>query len=57
MDYKKIEKHEEIIICPECKKKQKAEVIHTFPWWSYAHECTSCNTIIMESEWNVYKKK
>jgi hypothetical protein len=46
-----MKKHKETIECPECKKKQIAEVLHTFPWWSYIHNCVNCNYTIMESEW------
>jgi Zn ribbon nucleic-acid-binding protein len=53
----KLKKHIETIKCPECGKKQKAEVWHTYPWWSYVHTCISCNYLIMESEWDLVKKK
>lgn len=45
--------HPELIICPECKSRQKATVDHTFPFWSYVHVCTECEYIIMESEWEL----
>ncbi len=32
-----MEKHKEIIECPECGKRQTAEVFHPLPWWSYIH--------------------
>lgn len=43
--------HYELIECPECKTEQFALVEHTFPFYSYVHECTGCKYIIMESEW------
>jgi len=46
-----MEKHIEQIECPECGKRQIATVLHTFPWWSYVHDCVSCKYTIMESEW------
>jgi len=46
------ESHEEWIKCPECQKAQKAEVEHTYPFWSYVHFC-ECGFIIGESEWEV----
>ena len=48
---KAMEKHIEQIECPECGKRQIATVLHTFPWWSYVHDCVSCKYTIMESEW------
>ena len=48
-----MESHEEQIKCPECGQIQTAVVLHTFPWWSYIHECEKCKYIIMESEWDV----
>lgn len=47
-----LSKHTETIWCPECEHKQEAEVLHTFPWNTYIHECTNCDYLIMESEWN-----
>jgi len=52
-----MEKHKEKIKCPECGKRQFAEVLHTLPWWSYIHNCVSCRYTIMESEWMIVKKK
>lgn len=46
-----MEKHIEQIECPECGKRQMANVLHTLPWWSYVHDCVSCKYTIMESEW------
>lgn len=46
-----MEKHKEIIECPECGKRQTAEVFHPLPWWSYIHDCIYCKYTIMESEW------
>lgn len=43
--------HAEKIICPECQLIQTAIVEHTFPWWSYVHNCFGCKYVIMESEW------
>ena len=47
-----IEKHAETIICPECNGIQEAEVLHTFPYATYIHDCIHCGYTIMESEWN-----
>lgn len=47
-----MDKHIEIIKCPECNKIQEAIVEHTLPWASYVHTCIGCGYIIMESEWN-----
>jgi uncharacterized Zn finger protein len=44
-----MEKHYEIIKCPECGRHEVAEVLHTVPWYTYIHNCT-CGYIIMESE-------
>lgn len=44
--------HIETIICPECGKIQPAVVEHTWPFYSYVHECHRCHYTIMESEWN-----
>lgn len=43
--------HIETILCPECSHKQEAQVLHTWPWYSYVHWCKNCGYIIMESEW------
>ena len=42
--------HTENIHCPKCGSLQKANVLHTQPFYSYAHEC-SCGYWITESEW------
>jgi len=52
----KAETHMEIIICPNCGKKCIAEVKHTFPFWSYVHEC-DCGYWIMQSEWELAEEK
>ncbi len=39
------------IICPECCDIQDAVVEDAWPFPIYVHTCTSCNYIIMESEW------
>jgi len=44
--------HFEDIKCPGCGSVENAEVLHTWPWWAYVHECTGCGYIIMESEWD-----
>ncbi len=49
------EKHTEKVECPECGHDQMAIVLHTFPWWSYVHECEVCGYMIMESEWATVK--
>lgn len=43
--------HTEIIICPECGKKQRATVKHTIPFYSFVHYCKKCKHIITESDW------
>jgi ssDNA-binding Zn-finger/Zn-ribbon topoisomerase 1 len=48
-----IDKHKERIECPECNKRQIAEVLHTLPFWLYIHNCISCRYTIMESEWTL----
>jgi len=48
----KIDKHEEIIICPNCQYEQIAEVLHTRPYWRYIHVCECCGLTITESEWD-----
>jgi hypothetical protein len=42
--------HQEQIRCPRCGKVEDAEVQHTHPFDSYAHEC-ACGYWITESEW------
>ena len=49
--------HFETIKCPQCETIQNARVEHSFSFWSYVHECTHCNYIITESDWDVIKKK
>jgi hypothetical protein len=46
-----MDKHTETIRCTECEKVQQAEVVHTFPWYTFVHTCEFCEYIIMESEW------
>lgn len=43
--------HFENIVCPECDREQLATVEHTFPFFTYIHECVGCGYTIMESEW------
>lgn len=45
--------HLEKIKCPDCSCVQDGEVMHTFPFWTYIHQCTGCGYTIMESEWNL----
>jgi predicted RNA-binding Zn-ribbon protein involved in translation (DUF1610 family) len=52
----KTESHTQIIICPNCGKKCIAKVEHTFPFWSYVHEC-DCGYWITESEWELAEEK
>lgn len=51
-EYAPLESHIETIICPGCENVQRAEVVHTQPWFSYVHVCDNCEYIIMESEWD-----
>lgn len=51
-EYAPPESHIETIICPDCESVQRAEVVHTQPWYSYVHVCDNCEYIIMESEWD-----
>jgi DNA-directed RNA polymerase subunit RPC12/RpoP len=44
--------HKEVIKCPNCSKEQVAIVKHTWPFFTYIHDCEYCNYTIMESEWN-----
>lgn len=46
--------HNETIVCPQCETVQRAEVLHTSPWYSRVHVCTRCSYTIMESEWETY---
>ena len=41
----------ENIICPNCQDVQIATVLESIPFPIYIHECTNCEYIIMESEW------
>lgn len=50
-ELKALPTHAETIRCPNCESIQCAEILHTFPWHSYVHNCTSCGYVIMESEW------
>jgi predicted transposase YbfD/YdcC len=43
--------HYEDIICQGCQEVERAEVVHTRPWFSYVHECSKCGFINMESDW------
>ncbi len=43
--------HTEYIHCPHCEDIQEATVIHTLPYPSYVHFCTTCTYAITESEW------
>jgi ribosomal protein S27E len=52
----KTETHTEEIRCPECGLVQFATVDHTFPWWTYIHDCLGCGYTIMESDWIVLEK-
>lgn len=46
-----MKKHKETIECPQCGKRQVAEVLHKISWLSHLHNCVSCRHTIMESEW------
>lgn len=48
--------HLEKIICPKCKSVEEAAVQHTNPFWSYVHECSKCEYMITESEWEEENK-
>jgi len=48
--------HLERIRCPECGRVCEAAVEHTWPWWTYVHEC-QCGHIITESEWEADDEK
>lgn len=50
-ELKPVEQHVEHIHCPNCEDIQEATVLHTAPWHSYVHTCTTCNYTILESEW------
>lgn len=43
------------IKCPECGSVQKAKVKQTKPFKSYVHICSTCEYVIMESEWEEVK--
>jgi len=45
------ETHGELIRCPKCGTVQGAVVVHTIPFFTYAHTCEHCGYEIMESEW------
>ncbi|GHB63920.1 hypothetical protein [Persicitalea jodogahamensis] len=45
-------KRYDIIQCPTCGLKQKAEILLTSPYETYLHECKGCEYIIEEDEWN-----
>lgn len=49
---KQVWHHHEKIVCPSCQSVEVAIVKHTFPWWSYIHNCSKCGYTIMESEWD-----
>lgn len=44
-------RHTERIVCPKCRKTQRATVIHSTPYYIYIHRCIECKYVIMESEW------
>lgn len=52
----KAESHEEKIVCPNCGSIESATVVHTEPWWMYAHICSKCEYQILESEWNRFEE-
>lgn len=41
----------EAVKCPECGIAQEAKVEELVPFNNYTHQCSYCNYIIMESEW------
>jgi len=43
--------HAEEIICQGCQAVERAEVVHTAPFFSYVHECSKCGFINMEQDW------
>lgn len=47
--------HKELIKCPNCEKTQIATVEHTYPFFTYIHECEICGYMISESEWITIK--
>lgn len=49
--------HTKTIQCPMCDHIQQAEVEHTFPFYTYIHDCEKCGYTILESEWNEFKPK
>lgn len=46
-----------VIRCPNCGAIEKAIPKPGVPWWTYIHECTQCEYIIMESEWCELEKQ
>jgi len=45
----------QFIICPNCGAIELATIEETVPFWSYIHNCTKCEYIIMESDWEIAK--
>lgn len=46
-----IKGHQETIECPNCGAIESATVEHGQPFNIYIHHCSSCQYVIMESEW------
>lgn len=47
-----MQSHTETIQCCECGTIQEATVEQTIIFDVYVHQCTNCQHIITESEWN-----
>ena len=49
----------ERIVCPKCKRAQDAKIVFEdwMPFPCYAHDCTGCGYIILESEWEQVKEE
>jgi len=48
--------HTEDIVCPVCNSIELATVYHTFPWFTYQHQCSHCGYYILEDEWSPIKE-
>lgn len=45
------------IKCPNCGSIETGTIEYTLPWPTFIYNCTKCNYVIMESEWEEVSEK